>query len=67
MLHLGCWTCLEKLAEMFLNTFHRRSFLINEAVKSYRKKLVLKHYSWSLVLLMLFSGMVMTEVGFFVL
>ena len=27
---------------MYLNTFHRRSFSINDAVKSYREKLVLK-------------------------
>ena len=42
LLHLGCWNFLEKLAEMYLNTFHRRSFSINDAVKSYREKLDLK-------------------------
>ena len=48
LLHLGCWNCLEKLAEMLLNNFHREFFFsINDTVKRYREKLVLKHYSWS--------------------
>ena len=34
LLHLGCWNCLEKLAEMFLNTFHRKICSINDAVKN---------------------------------
>ena len=41
---------LEKLAEVFPNTFHRRSFSMNDVVKGYREKAVLKLYSWSLVL-----------------
>ena len=24
--HLGCWNCLEKLAEIFMNTFHWDKF-----------------------------------------
>ena len=32
------WNCLEKLAEIFMNTFHG----INDAVKSYGEKIVLK-------------------------
>ena len=36
------WNCLKKLVEMFLNTFIGRSVSINDAVKSYREKIVLK-------------------------
>ena len=32
---------------MFLNTFPRISILMNDRVKSYREKIVLKQYSWS--------------------
>ena len=36
--HLGCWNHLEKLAEMFLNTFHREHiFLILKIKKLLRK------------------------------
>ena len=35
---------MEKLAEIFLNTFNRISFSIYDAVKSYCEKLVLKTY-----------------------
>ena len=34
--------CLEKLVEVFLNTFHREKFSINDVVKSYHEKTVLK-------------------------
>ena len=35
---LGCWNCLEKLAKMFLNSFHQVKIL----VKNDREKIVLK-------------------------
>ena len=35
--------------EVFQNTFHRRSFSIDDVVKSYREKKVLKLYGWSLL------------------
>ena len=37
---VGSWKCLEKLAEMFLNIFHRISFS-KDTVKRYREKIVL--------------------------
>ena len=39
---LGCWNPLEKLAEMFLNTFHCIRFSKTDTVKSYGEKIVLK-------------------------
>ena len=41
---LGCWNHLEKLAEMFLNTFHRENILLKLKIKSYCEKLGLKTY-----------------------
>ena len=38
MKHLGCWNHSEKLAEMFLITFHRKRYSKNDAVKSYCEK-----------------------------
>ena len=49
--HLGCWNHLEKLVEMFLNTFHREHILLEiEDKKVIAKNEVLKlnHVnSWS--------------------
>ena len=56
--HLGWWNCLEKLAEIFLNTFHRISFSINDAVKSFRDKTVLKtlQLEFSKIITMIFQS-----------
>ena len=40
--HLGCWNHLVKLAEMFLNTFHREHILLKLKIKSYCEKFGLK-------------------------
>ena len=37
--HLGCWNHLEKLAEMFLNTFHREHILLKFKIKKLLRKI----------------------------
>ena len=51
--------------EVFLNNFHWRSFTINDVVKSYREKIVLKYYSWSLVCLITLQS-VLSSTYFFI-
>ena len=36
--HLGCWNHLEKLAEMFQNTFHRELILLKLKIKKLLRK-----------------------------
>ena len=36
--HLGCWNHLEKLAEMFLNTFYREHILLILKIKKLLQK-----------------------------
>ena len=37
--HLGCWNHLEKLAEMFLNTFHRDYISLKLKIKKLLPKI----------------------------
>ena len=37
--HLGCWNHLEKLAEMFLNTFYREHILLILKIKKLLRKI----------------------------
>ena len=37
--HLGCWNHLEKLAEMFLSTFHREHILLKLKIKKLLRKI----------------------------
>ena len=41
--HLGCWNHLEKLAEMFLNTFHRGHNLLKLKIKKLLRKIKSKN------------------------
>ena len=41
--HLGCWNHLEKLAEMFLNTFHREHILLILKIKKLLRKIKSKN------------------------
>ena len=41
--HLGCWNHLEKLAEMFLNTFHREHILLKLKTKKLLRKIKSKN------------------------
>ena len=41
--HLGCWNHLEKLAEMFLNTFHREHILLKSKIKKLLRKIKSKN------------------------
>ena len=41
--HLGCWNHLEKLAEMFLNTFHREHILLVSKIKKLLRKIKSKN------------------------
>ena len=41
--HLGCWNHLEKLAEMFLNTFHPKHILLKLKTKKLLRKIKSKN------------------------
>ena len=41
--HLGCWNHLEKLAEMFLNTFYREHILLKLKIKKLLRKIKSKN------------------------
>ena len=41
--HLGYWNHLEKLAEMFLNTFHREHILLKLKIKKLLRKIKSKN------------------------
>ena len=41
--HLGCWNHLEKLAEMFLNTFYREHILLILKIKKLLRKIKSKN------------------------
>ena len=41
--HLGCRNLLEKLAEMFLNTFHREHILLKLKIKKLLRKIKSKN------------------------
>ena len=41
--HLGCWNHLEKLAEMFLNTFHHEHILLILKIKKLLRKIKSKN------------------------
>ena len=43
--HLGCWNHLEKLAEMFLNTFHREHILLILKIKKLLRKIKSKNFT----------------------
>ena len=41
--HLGCWNKMEKLAEMFLNTFHCEHILLKLKIKKLVRKIKSKN------------------------